>query len=106
MCEGIINHHSFSLIVPARPTFSPSRKSQKYKETQRTIALKQKFEKKLPRMIVDAHIISTYSQYVCVMCCNLFKDKRKKMEVRKNPQNYNKERRVMKSQFEGRKQEK
>jgi ribosomal protein S6E (S10) len=46
MCEGIINHHSFSLIVPARPTFSPSRKSQKYKETQRTIALKQKFEKK------------------------------------------------------------
>ena len=61
-------------------------------------------------MIVDAHIISTYSQYVCVSVVTYLKT-REKIEVRKKrkktkKQNYNKERRVMKSQFEGRKQKK
>ena len=61
-------------------------------------------------MIVDAHIISTYSQYVCVSVVTYLKT-REKIEVRKKrkktkKQNYNKERIVMKSQFEGRKQQK
>ena len=61
-------------------------------------------------MIVDAHIISTYSQYVCISVVTYLKT-REKIEVRKKrkktkKQNYNKERRVMKSQFEGRKQKK
>ena len=75
MCEGIINHHSFSLIVPARPTFSPSRK--KKKNPQKTTILllsliKRKFKKSCKNFEKRIFILRDLFRFPFAHIYNLF----------------------------------